>query len=194
MSLFVVDIEADGPAPGIYNMVCFGIVKVQADLKNTPTFYGKTAPIFSNIYIPEALAVSGISREEHCNFPYYQVTMREMKRWIEENNEKGRPIFLSDNPAWDFQWINYYCVASGFDNPFGHSGRRIGDFYAGILKNWSKQSEWKKFRVTKHTHNPVDDAMGNAEALLRICKATNIELPISGKIDLASFIDKSAIV
>jgi len=30
-------------------------------------------------------------------------------------------------------------------------------------------NDWKrKYRVTKHTHNPVDDARGNAEALKTI--------------------------
>jgi hypothetical protein len=28
-----------------------------------------------------------------------------------------------------------------------------------------KATEWKKYRISKHTHNPVDDARGNAEAL-----------------------------
>ena len=29
-------------------------------------------------------------------------------------------------------------------------------------------SKWKHLRVTKHTHNPVDDAKGNAEVLLKL--------------------------
>ncbi len=41
----------------------------------------------------------------------------------------------------------------------------IGDLYAGLVKDVSKATEWKKYRVTAHTHNPVDDARGNAEAL-----------------------------
>ena len=45
------------------------------------------------------------------------------------------------------------------------SGRRIGDLYAGLVKDASKATEWKKYRVTQHTHNPADDARGNAEAL-----------------------------
>ncbi len=28
-----------------------------------------------------------------------------------------------------------------------------------------KATGWKKYRVTRHTHNPVDDARGHAEAL-----------------------------
>ena len=42
-----------------------------------------------------------------------------------------------------------------------------GDLYAGLVKDARKASEWKKLRVTPHTHNPVDDARGNAEALKR---------------------------
>jgi len=32
------------------------------------------------------------------------------------------------------------------------------------------RASWKHLRKTKHTHNPVDDAMGNAEALLEMQK------------------------
>ncbi len=61
--------------------------------------------------------------------------------------------------------INYYFHRFLGRNPFGFSGRRIGDLYAGLVKDASKATEWKKYRVTAHTHNPVDDAKGNAEAL-----------------------------
>jgi hypothetical protein len=29
-------------------------------------------------------------------------------------------------------------------------------------------TKWKHLRETPHTHNPVDDAMGNAEVLLKM--------------------------
>lgn len=52
-------------------------------------------------------------------------------------------------------------------NPFGFSGRRIGDLYCGMKMDTSLNFEWKKkYRKTKHTHNPVFDAKGNAEAIL----------------------------
>ena len=51
-------------------------------------------------------------------------------------------------------------------NPFGFSGRRIGDLYCGFVNDtWAK---WKHLRKTRHSHNPVDDAKGNAEALLEM--------------------------
>jgi hypothetical protein len=67
--------------------------------------------------------------------------------------------------AFDWQFINYYFHRFLGRNPFGFSGRRIGDLYAGLVKDAYKANDWKKYRVTKHSHNPVDDARGNAEAL-----------------------------
>jgi hypothetical protein len=51
-------------------------------------------------------------------------------------------------------------------NPFGWSSRRIGDIYCGFKNDM--YANWKYLRDTKHTHNPVDDAKGNAEAILKM--------------------------
>jgi len=159
MSLIVVDVESDGPIPPIYSMICFGAVLVD-DLSKT--FYGKTKPISEN-YQPDTLQISGFSRKEHLTFDPPMVVMQNFRTWIQENS-KGRPIFISDNPAYDWQFINYYFHFYLRGNPFGFSARRIGDLYCGMMKNGFAQ--WKSLRKTKHTHNPVDDAIGNAEAIL----------------------------
>jgi len=162
MSLFVVDVESDGGLLGTHSMVCFGVVKVTPELDTT--FYGKTRPI-SDIYVESALAVSGFSREEHLTFDDPKLVMYEFDKWLYENT-KGRPILISDNNGYDASWINWYFLTYLGKNPFGWSSRRIGDLYCGMVKDmWAG---WKKLRVTKHTHHPVDDAMGNAEALLKM--------------------------
>ena len=142
-------------------MVCFGAVLFDDRLDKT--FYGKTRPI-TDRFQPDALAVSGFSREQHMAFEDPKVTMTAFEEWTEEHT-KGRAVFVSDNLAFDWQFINYYFHRFISHNPFGFSGRRIGDIYSGLVKDAYKASEWKKFRVTAHTHNPVDDARGNAEAL-----------------------------
>lgn len=167
MSYIVVDVEADGPIPHKYSMVCFGAVLVTPNLQET--FYGQVAPV-SDKWIPEALAVSGFSREEHEKFPHPSGTMLHFYNWV-CNVSKGRPTFISDNPAFDWQWINYYFHTFVNTNPFGFSARRIGDLYCGMKKDAGKNSEWKKLlRKTTHDHNPVNDAKGNAEALLSMQK------------------------
>ena len=51
-------------------------------------------------------------------------------------------------------------------NPFGFSGRRIGDLYCGLVGD--TMTKWKHLRKTIHDHNPVNDAKGNAEVILHM--------------------------
>lgn len=175
MSVFVVDVESDGPAVGLYSMICFGAVKVTEEA-NMPSFYGQVRPI-SDGHVPASAAISGFTREQHLEFDDPADVMLKFKQWIQANNSSGRPIFISDNVAYDWQWINYYFHRYSGSNPFGFSGRRIGDLYSGFMRDATKSSDWKKLRNTRHSHNPVDDAMGNAEAILKIRKM-GLRLPL----------------
>lgn len=174
MVWIVVDVEADGPCPGLYSMVSFGAVVVEPGL--TRAFKGETAPISSD-WIGEALAVSGLSRREHEGLPDPLVTMTAFEAWLQEISAGESCVFVSDNPAFDWQFINYYLHRFVGRNPFGFSARRIGDLYAGWKGDARQASAWKQLRRTPHTHDPVDDARGNAEALLAM-RAQGLKLPV----------------
>lgn len=164
MSYIVVDVEADGAIAPNYSMVCFGAVIVEPTLSKT--FYGKVKPI-SDKWNPDALAISGFSRKQHETFDDPKKVMEDFRNWILKNCNNRKPTFISDNPAFDWQWINYYFHNFLGSNPFGFSARRIGDLYCGMKMDAGLNSEWKKkLRKTNHDHNPVNDAKGNAEALL----------------------------
>ncbi|MBU2712016.1 exonuclease domain-containing protein [Zooshikella harenae] len=160
MTVIVVDVETDGPIPYEYSMISFGAVIVDNDLNKT--FYGKLKPI-SNKWIPEALAISGFSREETMTFDEPKKVIENFASWI-SNHAKSRPLFFSDNNGFDWQFINWYFHYFTGNNPFGFSSNNIGSLYKGMVSDMFKN--FKHLRKTKHTHNPVDDAMGNAEALL----------------------------
>lgn len=160
MSLIVVDVESDGPIPPDFSMVCFGAVVVDEFLNKT--FYGRTRPITSR-YNEETLKISGFSRIQHEGFDDPKEVMTEFLTWLDKSS-KGRPIFISDNPCYDWQWINYYFHHFLGSNPFGYSGRRIADLYCGMSNDM--RAQWKHLRKTRHDHHPVNDAAGNAEALL----------------------------
>lgn len=162
MSLIVVDVESDGEIPHKYSMVCFGAVIVEPSLSKT--FYGQTKPI-SKLWNPESLAISGFTRDQHENFDEPEKVMMEFNAWVLKNSV-GRPIFISDNLAYDWQFINWYFHWFLGSNPFGYSGRRIGDMYCGLVKD--SFAKWKHLRQTRHTHHPVDDARGNAEVILHM--------------------------
>lgn len=165
--LIVVDVESDGPAPGLYSMVSFGAVVVEPGLNRT--FFGQTAPLFGAKYLTEALAACRVTRAEHLDYPPPVKAMERFDKWLEGlehecQNTNGRLTFISDNPAYDWQFMNYYLHAAVGRNRFGHSARRIGDLWCGLQGD--ARAAWKHLRKTKHTHHPVDDARGNAEALL----------------------------
>lgn len=175
MSLFVVDVEADGPYPGDYSMVNFGIAKVM--MGEIKTFYsGLIEPISAN-WIPEALAVSGVSREAQLTGDRPYLVMKRAVEWIEANTT-GRATFISDNNAFDWQFFNYYSHKYAGRNPFGFSSRRIGDLYAGLEHDFFAATKWKKFRKTSHDHNPVNDAIGNVEALITIAETHKLRIPL----------------
>ena len=162
--LVVVDLETDGNLLGTNSMVCFGAVIVEDGLKRT--FYGKTRPI-SDIYNPEALAVSGFSREEHETFDDPKEVMELFEKWLKENIN-GKPTLISDNNGFDASWINWYFIKYLGKNPFGWSSRRMTDLICGYENNL--YFKWKWMRDTPCDHNPLNDAIGNAEVLLKYKK------------------------
>ncbi len=160
MSYVMVDVEADGPIPGDYSMVCLGAVVVEPSLERT--FYGRLKPV-SEEWVPEALAVSGFSRAETLDFDDPAEVMTAFAGWLRENS-KGKPMFVSDNNGFDWQFVNWYFHHFTGKNPFGFSSTNLGSLYKGLVKD--PFASFKHLRKTSHTHHPVDDAKGNAEAML----------------------------
>lgn len=181
--ILLVDTEATSPSPFSGVMTEFGIV----DLVSRATFHGVLYDSMPSPLNPAIPVLAG-----HGPGPRYQrdtdtapVLMRDARGrspvteddgrvfvmgalidWLD--GFEGRPQFWSDNPGYDFMWMAYEFDQCGVGNPFGFSSRRIGDLAAGLKGKFRDTSSWKRYRKTKHTHNPVDDSMGNAEALATI--------------------------
>lgn len=170
MSYIMVDIESDGPIPGDYSMICFGAVVVRGDLKEE--FYARLRPV-SEKWITEALAVSGFTREECLGFQSPAEAMAEFATWL-TNTSNGKPMFISDNNGFDWQFINWYFHHFLQKNPFGFSSTNLGSLYKGVVRD--VHQNFKHLRRTGHTHHPVDDARGNAEAFMEFAKTSNMKI------------------
>ena len=107
--------------------------------------------------------VSAVTPEEVSVVSSHLVVMREFVGWVDSVNHRGRPMFISDNNGFDYQFINYYCHKYVGRNPFGHSSTNLGSLYKGMAG--SMFSSFKSLRKTQHTHHPIDDCMGNLEAM-----------------------------
>lgn len=189
-ALIFVDVEA-GPAPGVPGLPDlhdFGAVEyVRSDdprrggegrgvtLENLGGFGRQPGPVgrtFRGVTVPEkhpeVAEVFGDLANVRVGTHAY--AFQEFAAWLVDVGAGGQVSFVSDNVAFDWQWVNHYFWKHVGRNPFGHSGRRISDFYAGLCGDFRRTQEWKRLRVTKHDHNPVHDAIGNAEAFDRILR------------------------
>jgi len=165
MSAYIVDIEADGPIPGDHSMIEIGAVKLTSDLNIT--FHAKIMPISVN-WDPGALAVTGYTREQTENFPETAANaMAKFMQFIDNTNSGGKPLFFSDNNGYDYMFTHWYFMHFLEEDPFGWTSRNLQDIFRGMKKDF-RNREFKKLRKTKHDHNPVHDAQGNAEVLIHM--------------------------
>ncbi len=154
-NLIFVDCEAYGKSPSTGILTEFGAVAYPS----RAIFHGILA---ERNPLPGSALPNRIANEKEI--------FEKFEEWLLQVTGGESPTFISDNPAFDWQWINDgFCKTIG-RNPFGHSARRIGDFYAGLVGDFYKSTQWKKLRITTHDHNPVHDALGNLEAFEQILK------------------------
>ena len=172
MTYIMVDVETDGPIPVDYSMICFGAIVVDEQLDKT--FYGQLKPI-SEQWLAKTLEISGFTRQETLNFQDAEIVMEHFRNWISEHSNK-QPIFISDNNGFDWQFMNYYFHHFLGNNPFGHSSTNLGSLYKGLVKDMAKN--FKHLRKTVHSHHPVDDVKGNAEALFYLKNEMGLKISL----------------
>lgn len=162
MILVLVDVEALGKSPFSGEMTEFGAVALNRSVTSVQsTFHGK---LIEAIPDPKNPAIPFIP-EGARRYDTHKV-MNRFHKWLLGLGD--RVVFVSDKNGYDYSWVNYYFDMVGLENPFGHSSRRIGDFAAGLKSDYFNTSKWKQLRDTRHSHHPVDDSLGNAEALIKL--------------------------
>jgi hypothetical protein len=182
--LLSMDVEASGPCPLHGDMISFAAILLDGKL-DRGFDSGNMRPECDK-YSEGAYKAIGMTREQHLAAPYsIEERILAFRDWLEPivNEEharmvekalargdditkinKPRGIMVSDNPGFDFQWLNFECFNKLGYNPLGHSARRIGDLWAGLRGRRFETQGWKKFRKAPHDHTPYNDALGNAEA------------------------------
>lgn len=171
--IFLVDCEAYGNTPVKGTLTEFGAV----DLATDGSFYGRLwlsdpDPDIPAIPIPRSadgpvplVEIDSIDGSRAEVLADIDAVFVRFAAWVADLSGSDQPVFVSDNPAYDWMWVAAGFDTANLDNPFGYSARRIGDFAAGLHSSWKNSSGWKALRVTEHDHHPVNDCLGNAEAL-----------------------------
>jgi len=106
--------------------------------------------------------------------------MEEFKDWVLEHSKGKKPILASDCIAFDGMWVHdyfgtQYVGNSGrysIENPFEYGGVDINSMYRGFAQDMDqgiKQSEF--WQGGKLSHNALEDAIQQAEAMQRMLEA-----------------------
>ena len=177
-----VDVEADGPVPGRYSLVSLGacvaaIRGADADIEiidpELHTFYRELKPI-SEHWNPEALAVSGLTREQlEQTGSEPAAAMTEFVAWVDEVGRtlRARPVFAAFPLAFDWQFTYFYVIIYAGRSPFGHSAHFDMKTAYSVLAGASVRDAVKRkmppalLGSRRHTHNALDDAQGQADLL-----------------------------
>ena len=104
----MVDVEADGPIPADYSMVSVGAIVVEPDLRRT--FYGRLRADIGSVGSRRTGGEQADARRD-AGVPERRRRDARVRASGSRDNTTGRPIFVSDNNGFDWQFINWYFHA-----------------------------------------------------------------------------------
>jgi hypothetical protein len=180
---FSADVETDGPIPGQYSMLSFGLVYAgcfDGIVFSKPPlfdqhFYRELQPI-SNEFQIDALRVNGLDREKLLrNGAPPETAMTEAAQWVKNVAGIGRPILVAYPLSFDWSFLYWYFIRYSLNgSPFNHSQcfdiktayavkARIPIASAGRsnLDPWLRPNG-------DHTHNALQDAIEQAEVFANL--------------------------
>lgn len=178
-----VDVETDGPIPGPYSLLSFGMCVAgtydgEVFRRSEPTaarFYRELKPI-SDRWEPEALRVNGLNRDALITTGIAPAAaMDEAAAWVRAVAGTSRPILVAYPVAFDWAFLYWYFVRfSSTGSPFGYSScldiRTLYQAHAKRVFDASGKASMPDDLKPRrpHTHDALDDALEQAELFANV--------------------------
>ena len=188
-----IDIEADGPVPGLHSMLSLGAAAFTSEGVLGDTFSVNLEPL------PEASEdmrtmrwwASQPAAWEACRTDPEapESAMRRFHAWIQDQHDGvGLPVMVAFPAAYDAMWVQWYLRRFVGDDPFRRRAIDVktlamvamGAGYQATTKS-SLPRHWRP--RAKHTHVAVDDAVEQGELFVNIVHQLNVQ---RGDVALAS--------
>lgn len=171
------DVETDGPIPGTYSLLSFGLA-VAGTYDGTTfarrdpaaqTFYAELRP--TGVRVDEAAAaVAGLDRERLLREGRHPAeAMRAAGEWVGEVSAGLRPVLVAYPAVFDFPWLYWYFTTYAGGSPFGHSGcldiKTMYAVKAGVPLGLAVKGHMPRALLSRrpHTHQALDDAVEQAD-------------------------------
>jgi hypothetical protein len=176
------DIESDGPIPGRYSMLSFGLAVAatfdgQKFAPRDPaaaTFARELRPIATG-FVPSALAVSGLDRDRLAREGTDpEAAMAEAAAWVRAEAGDARPVMVGYPIVFDWMFLHWYFVRFCGGSPFGFSGaldmKTMYQRRAGVTLDRAGREDLppELLPARPHTHDALADAIEQAEIFARL--------------------------
>ena len=135
---FMVDVEASGPVPGLYNMVSLAATVVAPGLDGKlqvgGTLYLELRPVFAG-HDPDANAIHGLDLEQLSEEGLEPHTaMRRLTAFVEKHTVPGtESTFVAHVAVFDWMYVCWYYAWCGLRNPFGYKALDTKALAMGVL-------------------------------------------------------------
>jgi DNA polymerase III epsilon subunit-like protein len=176
------DIETDGPVPGTYSMLSFGLAAVATYDGETVrrldarahAAYWELKPV-THKFVPEALAVNGLDRDRllKTGQPPKQA-MKAAAQWVEAIAGNRRAVLVAYPVAFDWLFLHWYFETYSGGSPFGHGNCvDIRSLYVGATGSTFTDSSKRRIPAdltpqAAHTHHALDDAIEQGQLFVNI--------------------------
>ena len=176
-----VDVESDGPCPGIHSLLSIGAAAFSIDRKLLDTFSrnldtipdGKQNPGTMKFWdrFPEAYAATRIDTV------HPETAFKEFDAWLKPLWDRGKPVLMGYPARFDIRWIDYYSWRYLDKNLVGLGAFDVKTAGACVLKRGyhnSKKRNYPRSWFTsdiKHTHIAIEDAIEQGEMAINLIRA-----------------------
>lgn len=183
----IVDIEADGPVPGVHSMLSIGAVASTPE-QEVSSFYKKLLPLEDAQQHPETLdwwhKHPEAWAEATADAQPADVVIREFQRWVAGLG--AEPVFVASPLVLDFGFMHWYLHKFLGDNPFMDysSIQRTLDLASLAAGKYNLPLDKARRMqlpdvltagMPEHTHRAIDDARGYGVLLRNILKHDQLE-------------------
>lgn len=178
----IVDIEADGPTPGLFSMLSIGAVATTKDAE-VSRYYHKILPLKEAGQNPNTMnwwkTQSEAWAEVTADAENPEKVMGDFSDWLEKLGKN--PVFVAHPIAFDYSFVSWYLYKFVGKNLFTDSkdDPKTLDLKSYISAKYSKTiNDAAVNKLPKallegspeHSHKAIDDAIGYASVLRNILK------------------------
>ena len=135
---FCIDIEANGPVPGLYDMVSLGATVVfrgaAGALHLGVDFYMELKPVAPR-FDARAAAIHGLDQERlAAEGRTRSDAATALAAWVAQETREGtEPCFVGHNAPFDWSHVAYLYAEQDRPNPFGYKALDTKALSAGVL-------------------------------------------------------------